>query len=103
MMFLHKKGLFTSFVRELHANQNETSAVETLIDVYGAGLVAIEADWKTWVSSQPYDEDVTLVQAAFVMNKSKWDRWWQDNSDRLYWDDGEGIYRVRNPKLIDIE
>ena len=27
MMFLHKRGLFTSFVKELHADQNEASAV----------------------------------------------------------------------------
>ena len=100
MMFLHKKGMFASFVKELHANQLEASAIESLTRVYGADLHTIEADWKSWVSAQPLDENVTLVQAAFVMNKPDWDRWWKGNSNRLYWDDGEDIYKVRDPKLV---
>ena len=100
MMFLHKKGLFTSFVRELQAKQYELSTLDALMRVYGADLDTIEADWKAWVSAQPLDENVTLVQAAFVMNKPDWDRWWRQNGDRLYWDDGEEVYKVQDPKLV---
>ena len=99
-MGLSKKGLFTSFVRELQAKQYELSALDALMRVYGADLDTIEADWKAWVSAQPLDENVTLVQAAFVMNKPDWDRWWRQNDDRLYWDEGEEVYKVRDPKLV---
>lgn len=100
MMFLHKKGLFKSFVTELRGSQPGSSAVETLTRVYGADLDTIEADWKAWVSEQPLDENVALVQAAFVLDKPDWDRWWEKHADRLYWDEKERMYKVRDPKLI---
>lgn len=100
MMFLHKKELFVPFVKELQANQLEASATQTLTHVYGADLDVIEADWKNWVAAQPLDENVTLVGAAFVLNKSDWDIWWKASSDRLYWDEDEKIFKVRDPQLI---
>ena len=47
------------------------------------------------VANQPIDENVKLVQAAFVKNEAQWSAWWKKNMQRLVWDEALGIYVVR--------
>lgn len=95
MLFLHKKGLFKQFVREMSVQKNDPTGELTLQKVYGKSIAQIEQEWKDWVMAQPIDADVNLVPKAFVLPAKEWQTWWQNNSPRLYWDEAEQIYRVR--------
>ncbi len=95
MLFLHKKGLFKDFVRQISAARDDPDSSATLQKVYGKSIAEIEWEWKNWIKSQPINEDVLLVTSAFVLSDSQWQAWWQANKDRLYWSKKEQIYRVR--------
>jgi len=96
MLFLHKKGLFKSFVRKISVRTDDPTGSITLKEIYGKSIAEIEGEWKEWVRSQPIDENVNLVESAFVLTESEWNKWWEANKHRLYWDDSEQIYKVRN-------
>jgi hypothetical protein len=96
MLFLHKKGLFKSFVKEMSARRRDRTGSTTLQEVYGKSIREIERDWKGWVRAQPIDANVRLVEAAFVKTENQWQAWWQANKYRLYWDQQERIYRVKH-------
>ena len=96
MLFLHKKGLFKSFVRQISRRRDDRSGSATLAEVYGKSIAEIEREWKEWIRSQPIDENVKLVEAAFVKTESQWQAWWGANKYRLYWSEEEQIYRVKN-------
>jgi hypothetical protein len=95
MLFLHKKSLFKEFVKQISAATDDPTSVKTLKKVYGRPLSEIEKDFKDWVNAQPIDENVNLVQYSFVLPDDQWQRWWEKNSSRLYWDETEQIYRIR--------
>lgn len=95
MLFLHKKGLFKQFVREMSVQKNDPTGELTLQKVYGKSIPDIEREWKDWVMAQPIDKDVTLVPRAFVLPEREWQQWWQLNQSRLYWSEAEQIYRAR--------
>jgi hypothetical protein len=95
MLFLHKKGLFKEFVRQLSMATDDPNCVGTLERVYGKPLSGIEKDLQEWVGQQPIDGDVNLVQQSFVLSANDWQIWWQRNSSRLYWDEAEQVYRTR--------
>ena len=95
MLFLHKKGLFKEFVKQLSKVTDDPNGVRTLEKVYGKSLSEIEKDLKDWINAQPINEDVNFVQQSFVLPADQWQTWWDENSSRLYWDEAEQIYRVR--------
>ncbi len=95
MLFLHKKGLFKDFVRQISAVRGDKDGTATLQKVCGQSITEIERDWKKWIKSQPIDEDVLLVSSAFVLSESQWQVWWRENKGKLYWSEQEQIYRVR--------
>ena len=96
MLFLRKKGLFRSFVKQVSARADDLTGSATLQKVYGKSIAEIEREWKDWIRAQPIDANVRLVEAAFVKTPSQWQVWWQVNRNRLYWSQEEQIYRVRN-------
>jgi hypothetical protein len=98
MLFLNKKGLFKSFVKEISTIKGDWDGSATLQKVYGKSIADIESEWKAWIKAQPIDEDVKLVESAFVLPESQWQTWWRTNQNRLYWSEEEQIYRVRKPK-----
>lgn len=95
MLFLHKKGLFKEFVKQLSETTDDPNGEATLEKVYGKPLKEIENDLQDWVRKQPIDGDVNLVQQSFAYPADKWQIWWKKNSSRLYWDEDEKIYRVK--------
>ena len=95
MLFLHKKGLFKEFVKQLSRVSDDPTGVRTLEKVYGRPLSEIEKDFKDWINTQPIDENVNLVQYSFVLPADQWQIWRQNNETRLYWDEAEQIYRVK--------
>lgn len=95
MLFLHKKGVFAECVRQWKNMEDVSAAVDVLTKLYGGSLDEIETDWKAWVNAQPVDADVMLVQSAFILTDSEWQKWRQSNQANLYWDEDEQIYRVR--------
>jgi len=94
MLFLHKKGLFKNFVRQISAVKDDRDGSATLQKVCGKPIAEIERQWKDWIKSQPIDEDVLLVSSAFVLKENEWQVWWRANKDKLYWSEQEQIYRV---------
>ncbi len=95
MLFLYKKGLFKSFVREMSVEKNDPTGVAVLEKVCGKSVAEIEREWKDWVVSQPIDGDVMLVPKAFVLEERDWQNWWNSNQSRLYWSEAEQIYRAK--------
>jgi hypothetical protein len=95
MLFLHKKGLFKEFVRQLKVQKNDPTGALTLQKVYGKDILQIQYEWKNWVRQQTIDENIKLVEKAFVLPAKEWETWWSQNSSRLYWDENQQIYRVR--------
>ena len=95
MLFLHKKGLFKEFVKQLSEATDDPTGVRTLEKVYGKTLSEIEKDLKDWINAQPIDGDVLLVQRAFVLPEDQWRKWWENNNSRLYWDEAEQMYKVK--------
>jgi len=96
MLFLHKKGLFENFVRQMSMQTDNPTGSVTLQKVYGKPIAEIEREWKAWIRAQPIDGNVKLVERAFVMTEKEWQRWWNANKRRLYWSEKEQIYRVRD-------
>jgi hypothetical protein len=96
MLFLHKKGLFKTFVKQLSVQPNDPTGILTLRRVYGKPLAQIDREWRAWVKSQPIDENVKLLPRAFVKTDEEWQKWWNANKDSLYWSETEQIYRVRD-------
>jgi hypothetical protein len=96
MLFLHKKGLFKEYVKQLRKVSDDPNGVKTLEKLYGSPLNQIEKDLKDWIVNQPIDSDVMLVESSFVLPADKWQAWLQRNGPRLYWSQEEQIYRVKN-------
>lgn len=96
MLFLHKKGLFENFVRQMSMQTDDPTGSVTLQKVYGKPIAEIEREWKAWIRAQPIDGNVKLVERAFVMTEKEWQRWWNANKRRLYWSEKDQIYRVRD-------
>jgi hypothetical protein len=94
MLFLHKKHLFANCVKKWRIARKDPTGVMVLEKIYGQSIAQIEQDWKTWVRSQPIDENVKLVPWAFVMPQKEWDRWLNANKDKLYWNEEENIYKI---------
>jgi hypothetical protein len=94
MLFLHKKGLFANCVKKWRIAKKDPTGVKVLEKTYAKSIAQIEQDWKTWVRSQPIDENVKLVPWAFVMPPKEWGRWLSENKDRLYWNEEEKIYKI---------
>ncbi len=95
MLFLHKKGHFKNFVRQISAVRDNQDSSVTLQKVYGKSIAEIEREWKDWIKSQPINEDVLLVSSAFVLTENEWQAWWRANKNKLYWSEKEQIYRVK--------
>jgi hypothetical protein len=95
MLFLHTKGHMRRFVQQLQAGGKGAKPAELLVAVYGQPLDTIEREWKAWVAGQPIDGNVNLVPSSFVKTASEWRAWWQENKERLVWDETRGIYRIR--------
>lgn len=95
MLFLHKKGLFREYVKQLGKATDDSNSVRTLEGIYGKPLSEIEKDLKVWINAQPIDGDVELVQQSFVLPSDKWEKWLKINSRRLYWSEAEQIFRVK--------
>jgi pimeloyl-ACP methyl ester carboxylesterase/tetratricopeptide (TPR) repeat protein len=95
MLFLHTKGHMRRFVQQLHVQGKNAKPAELLVAVYGQPLDTIEREWKAWVAGQPIDGNVNLVPSSFVKTASEWRAWWQENKERLVWDETRGIYRIR--------
>jgi hypothetical protein len=95
ILFLHTKGHMRRFVQQLQAGGKGAKPAELLVTVYGQPLDTIEREWKAWVAGQPIDGNVNLVPSSFVKTASEWRAWWQENKERLVWDETRGIYRVR--------
>lgn len=95
MLFLHKKGLFKDFVRQISKARDDRDGSATLQKVCGKSIAEIEQQWKDWIKSQPIDEDVLLVKSAFVLPERRWQLWWEASKNKLYWSEQEQIYRVR--------
>ncbi len=95
MLYLHRKGLFKNFVKQISTTKNDRDGSATLQKVYGKSITEIELEWKEWIKSQPIDEDVLLVESAFVLPSGQWQAWWRVNKKRLYWSEQEQLYRVR--------
>lgn len=95
MLYLHKKGIFKNFVRQVSKTRGDRDGSVTLQKVYDKSIAEIERQWKEWIKSQPIDEDVLLVESAFVLPESQWRLWWRANRNRLYWSEKEQIYRVK--------
>jgi len=96
MLFLHKKGLLKSFVRQMSIQTDDPTGSVTLQKVYGKPISQIERDWKDWIRAQPIDANVELVQQAFVLTDQKWQAWWNANKTSLYWSEKEQLYRVKD-------
>ena len=96
MLFLHKKGRFKNFIRQMAEQTNDPTGSITLRKVYGKSISRIEQDWKDWIKSQPLDANVALVQRAFVLTDQQWQSWWKANKNTLYWSDDEQIYKVKD-------
>ena len=96
MLFLHKKGRFKNFIRQMAEQTNDPTGSITLRKVYGKSISRIEQDWKDWIKSQPLDANVALVQRAFVLTDQQWQSWWKANKNTLYWSDDEQICKVKD-------
>lgn len=94
MLFLHRKGHMRRFVRQLQIKGKNANPEEMLVGIYGQPMGTIEREWKAWIDSQPIDANVNLVPLAFVKTESEWRTWWQENKDRLVWDEALEVYRV---------
>lgn len=95
MLFLHKKGVFKPFVKQMRVKRNDPTGAVTLQKVYGKPLAEIEREWKVWIKAQPVDDNVKLVRLAFVKTDQQWKAWWKENKSRLYWSEKEHIYKVK--------
>ena len=96
MLFLHKKGNFKDFVRQMSTQNSDPSGVKTLQNIYGQSIDKIELDWKNWIMSQPIDGNVKLVPWAFVKTEKQWQQWKSENINKLYWNQEEQIYCIRD-------
>ena len=95
MLFLHRRGHMQEFVRRLHQGRNDVDPKTILADVVGMSLPELQTEWQKWVVGQPLDDNVNLVPAAFVKTESEWSAWWQDNKERLVWDEEQKLYLSR--------
>ncbi|NIM12520.1 MAG: hypothetical protein GTO45_10480 [Candidatus Aminicenantes bacterium] len=95
MLFLHKKGFFKSLIKQMRVQTDDPDGLITLQRVYGKSKPQIEQEWKSWIKSQPLDGNVFLVKRAFVKTDSQWKAWWEANKDRIYWNEKEQIFRIR--------
>ena len=96
MLFLHKKGFFQEFVRQMSTQNDDSTGVTILQDIYGQPIEQIEFDWKNWINSQPIDGNVKLVPWAFVKTEEQWQQWKSENINKLYWNQKELIYCVKD-------
>jgi len=97
IMFLHKKGKFIEFARIASAESvDDPFGLGALEKVYDKPLDEIEAEWKQWVLALPMDNDIFLVDEAFVKTAAQWEKWWSQNRHRLYFSSEEQIYRVKD-------
>ena len=96
MLFVHKKGFFKKFVRQMSTQKNDPTGLTTLQKIYGKSIDQIELDWKNWIKSQPIDGNVKLVPWAFVKTEEQWQQWESANINKLYWNKKEQIYCVRD-------
>jgi HEAT repeat protein len=95
ILFLHRKGRLKGFIDKMRVQTNDPDGLTTLQDIYGKDTTSIETEWKDWIQSQPIDQDVNLVESAFVKTQEEWDTWWGIWKDKLYWSEREGIYRTK--------
>ena len=95
MLFLHKKGLLKTFINKVRLEADDPTGLKTLEAVCGEPVGSFEKKWKEWIRAQPVDDNVLLVERAFVKTKDEWDTWWATEKDRLTWDEQQGIYRVK--------
>ncbi len=95
VMFLHKKGKFAEFMRISADARADTFGLGALEKVYGKPLDEIEAEWKQWVRQLPMDNDIFLVEEAFVKTADEWQKWWSENEHRLYFNEAEQVYHVK--------
>jgi len=96
VIFLHKKGKFKDFVRAAAAGSlDDPFGLGAIEKVYNKPLEEIEAEWKKWVLELPMDDDIFLVDEAFVKTPEEWEKWWGENEERLYFSPEEQIYRVK--------
>jgi hypothetical protein len=95
MVYLNKKKMFADCLKKWQTSDKDPYGGKILQEVYGKPIHVIEQDWKNWVKSQPINEDVNLVQHAFVLRKTEWDQWRKADGNRLYWDENEKLYKVK--------
>ena len=96
MLFLHKKGLFKDFVRQISVQNDDPTGITTLQNIYSQSIDEIELHWKNWIRSQPIDGNVNLVPWAFVKTEEQWQQWKSANINKLFWNKREQIYCVKN-------
>jgi len=104
MLFLHRRGSMTTFVRALHEKGRRAAPEAILEDICNMPLRTIEQKWKRWVANQPIDENVRFVERAFVMDVAELSVWWAAYKGRLAWDAKQELYVVRpntsNPQFV---
>ena len=97
IMFLHKKGKFIEFARIAASDSlDDPFGLGALEKVYNKSLDEIEAEWKRWVLELPMDNEIFLVDEAFVKTPAEWRKWWGQNQHRLYFDAEQQIYHVKD-------
>jgi hypothetical protein len=92
MLFLHRKHLLKKLVAAMRERNGDQGGMATLARVWGRELSDLEQEWKDWIRSQPVDEDVLLVPAAFIKSEQEWAEWYEQNEDRLTWSDEQQRY-----------
>ena len=96
MLFLHKKGFFKSFIKQISVQKNDSTGLTTLQNIYGQPIDQIENQWKNWIKSQPIDGNVNLVQWAFIKTEEQWQQWKYANINKLYWNQNERVYCIKD-------
>ena len=74
----------------------DLTGVKTLKNIYNQSIDKIELDWKNWIKSQPIDGNVNLVPWSFVKTEEQWQQWESANINKLFWNQKEQIYCVRD-------
>ncbi|MGE3171294.1 MAG: hypothetical protein AB7O97_01630 [Planctomycetota bacterium] len=95
MLFLHRRGWLRPFVLALPGAAGDGRA--ELEAIAGRTLAELDAEWHAWIEANPYvlGGDATLVERSTVLDAVGWQRWQDENRERLRFDDALGIWRVR--------
>ncbi len=96
MFLLYQKGFLKPFIQQVPSLPfSDYHGFAALENVYGKPIRDIEKDWKSFVESHLSDEEACVTTESLLMTHEEYQQWWQDNQDRLIWNESEQKFQLR--------